>query len=153
MPNDVIHTQFEELPKIPSIPVYLSTTKDVTDGKLSLKAFALHTFIRGLREWWTETEPDKGPWVIYAEDLARRLHMSRNTIGKLLEELIAAGYIDRHRLKQGKKAAKGHSGLFGGYTYIVYCMNKNEWLRWIEKMTPQRVHKKRAHVNSAVMNS
>ena len=132
--NEVFQAEFRELPEVPSIPVYESTTKAVSDGKLSLKAMALHTFIRGLRSWYKRTTGKE--WSIYAGDISKRVHMTRKTIGKLITELVETGYMDRHRKRQGRGAKKGQSGLFGGYTYIVYCMQKKEWSKHVKQLSP-----------------
>ena len=124
--NELLQVEFRELPEVPSIPVYESTTKAVADGKLTPMAMAVHTFIRGLNSWSIRTTGKK--WKIYAEDLAKRMGVTRKTISKYLNQLVDGGYMDRHR------NGKGQAALFGGYTYICYCMHKDEWVKCISSL-------------------
>ena len=119
--NELFEAEFREIDDLPHIKVYESTTRAVDEGTLSLRAVGLHTFLRGLAAWYKRTTGKK--WKPYATDLAKRTRMSRELIGKIIVELVEAGYIDRHQDR------KGRAGLFGGYIYIVYPMQKDELIK------------------------
>ena len=83
---------------------YLMISKEVfQDHLLSLKAKALLASILCM--------PDD--WKIYLSEFASRLKENRLTVGRIMKELINAGYIERTELK-------GSDGRFEGYEYDVY---------------------------------
>ena len=83
---------------------YVMIKKDtLRDPELSLKAKGLMAFLL--------SKPDD--WEIYAGQLATELAEHRQTVGRIIKELIKAGYCKRESQRTGK-------GKYFGYEYTIY---------------------------------
>ena len=76
----------------------------IEDPELSLKGKGLLAYLL--------TKPDD--WQIYIKQLARQLKESKNTVGRVLNELIDNGYCTRRRNCDPK------TGRFKGFDYDVF---------------------------------
>ena len=95
------------------VPVYYST---IRDKKLSLKAKALHCFLRSF----------PSGWLFHVEDLSTRIPEGRDAVSAGLKELEARKYLER-------SPARGEGGKFNGYIYQVFCMRKDRYIRALKE--------------------
>ena len=121
--NDTYHLEIIELPEAPFVKVYESTLIDVKNGELSAQAMALHTFMRGLRQWYERIHSKK--WSFYSTDLSNRLKMNRKTVTKYINELLDTSYIVRQK-------SKGEDGRYMGWTYSIYPMRLDRFVSLME---------------------
>jgi hypothetical protein len=100
------------------------------DKELSLKA-------KGLMSYMLSLPPE---WDFSVVGLASCLAESKNTIGKILNELIDKGYMERKQERQGK--------LFSGYSYILHELScRNSW------DTKTQYPKNEAQINTKEINT
>ena len=109
------------------------------DPDLSLKAKGLLAYLL--------SKPDD--WKFYVDQLARCLKEHRNTIARIMQELIDAGYCERTEIR-------GKDGRFSGYDYDVYetKIRAQEYSTGhAQECSTVTVHKKRDTVNAALLNT
>jgi hypothetical protein len=100
------------------------------DKELSLKA-------KGLMSYMLSLPPE---WDFSVVGLASCLAESKNTIGKILNELIDKGYMERKQERQGK--------LFSGYSYILHEIScRKSW------DTKTQYPKNEAQINTKEINT
>jgi len=100
------------------------------DKTLSLKA-------KGLMSYMLSLPPE---WDFSVVGLASCLAESKNTISKILNELIDKGYMERRQERQGK--------LFSGYSYILHELScRKSW------DTKTQYPKNEAQINTKEINT
>ena len=100
------------------------------DKELSLKA-------KGLMSYMLSLPPE---WDFSVVGLASCLAESKNTISKILNELIDKGYMERKQERQGK--------LFSGYSYILHELScRKSW------DTKTQYPKNEAQINTKEINT
>jgi hypothetical protein len=100
------------------------------DKELSLKA-------KGLMSYMLSLPPE---WDFSVVGLASCLAESKNTIGKILNELIDKGYMERKQERQGK--------LFSGYSYVLHEIScRKSW------DTKTQYPKNEAQINTKEINT
>ena len=126
-------------PKDAEHPYTMINNAVIEDPDLSLKAKGLLTYLL--------SKPDD--WKFYVDQLSRCLKEHRNTIARVMQELIDAGYCERTEIR-------GKDGKFAGYDYDVYEIKNRAQECSTDralKCSTVTVHKKRDTVNAALLNT
>ena len=97
-------------------PYVMILRETLYDSNLSLKAKGLLCFIL--------SKPDD--WHIYVRSLSQELKEDKNTIARILNELIEHGYCLR------QTQSRNVQGQYIGYDYIFF-ESKEEREKWIQK--------------------
>ena len=99
-------------------PYVMIQRETLYDANLTLKAKGLLCFIL--------SKPDD--WQVYVRSIADEIKEDKNTVARILNELIAEGYCLR------QKHTRNVHGQYIGYDYIFF-ESKGEKEKWEQKFT------------------
>ena len=100
----------------------------INDPRLSLAAKGLHVYL--------QSKPDN--WQFYHQKIGQELRVHRTTVGKLFNDLIAMGYVERVEVDE-KFLRFQRKGQFPGYVYNIFPIPKKEFLDYLEQGIRDRV--------------